>query len=88
MPVTTNERQIIITQQYDAAYNCSSDLTIVKDAGLILCSDCFVFSLVDQSIASLSEEQMDLHNSHDSVVISIRPNNILEWLASQEEGQH
>jgi hypothetical protein len=78
------EGRVMVTQ----CCNCSSELTVVEDAGLVLCSDCFVFSPVDQNISSLSVEQMNLHKSRDSVGIGIRPNEILEWLASQEEGQH
>jgi hypothetical protein len=61
--------------------------TIVE--GLVLYSDCFVLNLVDQHIASsLSVKQMDLHKSHDSIGIGIKPNDILEWLMSQEEEHH
>jgi hypothetical protein len=68
---------------------CEEDLTCVEDAQLVICSDCWVFSPVDQSIAGISLEESDeewfTRHEKSGVGLGIKANEMIEWINSQRE---
>jgi hypothetical protein len=49
---------------------CCKELTYVDDVGLVLCIDSWVFSPVDQSIASVTMDPIELQKANTAVLVS------------------
>jgi hypothetical protein len=67
---------------------CQEELSCIEDAQLVVCSDCWVISPVDQSIAgiSLEDNEADEECYSSSVGLGIKASEIGEWLeAAQQE---
>jgi hypothetical protein len=64
---------------------CYTELTCVDDAGLVLCTDCWVFSPVDQNSASITMDPIELQKAKTSVGIGIQTDQIFEWLSARED---
>jgi hypothetical protein len=61
---------------------CTQDLTCIEDAELLACSDCWVFSPIEQP-----NQQHGRRSS--GVCIGVRAEDIMEWIQeSQQEQQH
>jgi hypothetical protein len=70
---------------------CEEDLTCVEDTHLVICSDCWVFSPVDQSIAGISleetEEEWHIRDELRGVGLGFKAKDILEWMNSQQKAE-
>ena len=65
--------------------NCASELTVIEDVELVLCSDCFVLSPLEAHNSSSDDELEQTIRHTSSVAIGIKPNDIMSWLSEQEE---
>ena len=59
--------------------NCGNELTCIDESNLVICSDCWVFSPVEQDGANDPSPII-----HSRASIGVKIENIFEWLASQE----
>jgi hypothetical protein len=63
---------------------CKGNLSCIEDAQLVICSDCWVISPVDQSIAGISLENNAAEGSY-SVGIGIKASEIGEWISAAQQ---
>jgi hypothetical protein len=70
---------------------CQEELTCVDDAVLVICTVCWVFSPVDQSVAGVvalehEEEDWIARGASRGVGLGVRAAEMQEWITSQQEG--
>jgi hypothetical protein len=63
--------------------SCTAELTCIDEAHLVVCADCWVFSPVDQAIATTIHQHQHQHRS--SVGIGIKTEDIFHWLSQHED---
>lgn len=84
------EGRIVVT----TCYCCTCELTCVEDAGLVLCTDCWSFSPVDQNISSqtiavaTAGGMGGLPSSRQSVGLGVKPDDIFRFLDEQQQEQY
>jgi hypothetical protein len=62
--------------------SCTTDLTCIDEAHLVVCADCWVFSPVDQAIATTIHQQQ---HQRSSVGIGVKTEDIFNWLSQHED---
>jgi hypothetical protein len=64
---------------------CTTELTCIDEAHLVVCADCWVFSPVDQAIAIATTIDQHRHQHGSSVAIGVKTEAILHWLSQHED---
>jgi hypothetical protein len=65
--------------------SCTSDLTCVDEARLVICADCWVFSPVDQASIATTIHQQQHQHQRGCVGVGVKTEGILDWLSQQQD---